>query len=43
MRLLTAGLVWAVLALRCLAGDAGFFIRGGDREMAEGSYTTVHL
>jgi len=40
MRTLTAGLVWAVLALRCLAGDAGFFIRGGDRVVFLGDSIT---
>jgi lysophospholipase L1-like esterase len=30
-RMLTVCFVWAVLASRCLAADAGFFLHGGDR------------
>jgi hypothetical protein len=40
MRRLTTCLVWAVLASRCLAADAGFFLHGGDRVVFLGDSIT---
>jgi lysophospholipase L1-like esterase len=39
-RMLTVCFVWAVLASRCLAADAGFFLHGGDRVVFLGDSIT---